>query len=75
VKKWWFPFYTWSISVSAVNAWRLRNALTGKKEPYLDFLRELVIELFTVNGRPSTANRRQSSLLPQIRRYKLNICI
>ena len=24
-KKWWFNIYVWSLNVSAVNAWRLRN--------------------------------------------------
>ena len=52
VKKWWFPLYTWSLSVSAVNAWRLRQAIRGEREPYLDFLRELCTEMFEVHGSP-----------------------
>jgi len=24
IKKWWFPIYIWSLSVCAVNGWRLR---------------------------------------------------
>ena len=51
VKKWYFPFYTWSLSVMAVNAWRLRQKMTGKKEPYLNFLRELVVEMFQKHGK------------------------
>ena len=53
-KKWWSGFYMWSLSVSAVNAWRLRMKVKGKKEPYLDFLRDLVCEMFAKHGSPST---------------------
>ena len=49
-KKWWFPIYTWSLAASAVNAWRLRMKVTGDKEPYLDFLRELVLEMIPTHG-------------------------
>jgi len=52
MKKWWFPFWTWCISVQATQAWRLRGLRTGKKEPYLDFLRELVIGMFSIHGTP-----------------------
>ena len=33
-----------------VNAWRLRMKVTGEKENYLDFLRELVVCIFTRHG-------------------------
>ena len=52
IKKWWFPIYSWSLSTSSVNAWRLRQSVRGVKEPYLDFLRELVLEMFKVHGSP-----------------------
>jgi len=52
MKKWWFPFYSWSLSVSAVNAWRLRMNIKNQKEPFLDFLRELVIEMMSTHGHP-----------------------
>lgn len=39
-------------SVSAVNAWRLRMRIKGTKQPFLDFLRELVVEMLTVHGKP-----------------------
>ena len=48
-KKWWFSLYTWSLSVYAVNGWRLRMKHTGKKEPFLDYDRELVICMKAVN--------------------------
>jgi hypothetical protein len=52
IRKWWFGIYTWSLSVAAVNAWRLRMKVSGKKEPFLDFLRELVIGMFAQHGTP-----------------------
>ena len=39
-RKWWWPLFSWSLSVQAVNAWRLKQRFTGKKEPYLKFLRD-----------------------------------
>ena len=39
------------LSVCAVNAWRLKMKVSGEKEPYLEFLRELVIEMFIVHGK------------------------
>ena len=63
-KKWWWAFYSWSLNVSAVNAWRLRQKVTGKKESYLDFLWELVVGLLTVYGTPSSRQRRPMESLP-----------
>jgi hypothetical protein len=63
IKKWWFAFYTWSLSVSAVNAWRLRIQLTGNKDHFMDFLRDLVIEMFVAHGKPPVL-KRQPSLAP-----------
>jgi DNA excision repair protein ERCC-6 len=63
IKKWWFPIYTWSLSVSAVNAWRMRMKVTGKKEPFLDFLRELVIDMFTTHGTPLSSGGGQARFL------------
>ena len=56
-KKWWFAVYTWSLSVQAVNAWKLRVKTTGKKEPYLAFIRELVVEMLTRHGSSEQAIR------------------
>ncbi len=64
IHKWWFAIYTWSLSVSAVNAWRLRMHITGNKEPFMDFLRELVIEIFVVHGKPPSISRRPSLAPP-----------
>lgn len=55
IRKWWFAFYTWSISLSAVNAWRFRMKVTGKKQAYLDFLRELVVSMLQAHGSPPLA--------------------
>lgn len=51
-KKWWWPFYSWSLSVSAVNAWRLMCHVTGEKQPYIHFLRELVSQIYALHGSP-----------------------
>jgi hypothetical protein len=68
IKKWWFPFYTWSLNVSAVNAWRLRMKVTGKKDSFLDFLRELVIIMLETHGRdPIATGRKKSGELSGIR--------
>ena len=72
IHKWWFAIYTWSLSVSAVNAWRLRMHITGKKDPFLDFMRELVIEIFMVHGKPPTIKRRPSLAPPDDRFDGLN---
>ena len=66
-KKWWFPIYTWSLNVSAVNAWRLRQRRTGKKEPFLPFLRELVMAILLKNGTPPSQGRRSLELPPALR--------
>lgn len=52
IRKWWFAIYSWSLSIYAVNGWRLRMKTTGQKEPFLDFLRELCIEMFLQHGKP-----------------------
>jgi hypothetical protein len=48
-------------SVSAVNAWRLRMRVTGNKEPFLNFMRDLVIEMFMVHGKPVIKKRPSTS--------------
>jgi len=72
IKKWWFPFFTWSLSVSAINAWRLRMAVTGNKEPYLDFLRELVVLMLETHGKPALATGPKKAPNPGLRYDGLN---
>jgi hypothetical protein len=109
IKKWWFPFYTWSIrfvhlylkiihnklysrifstlvfvtvpylivsisSVSAVNAWRMRMRTKGRKEPFLDFLRELCIEMLTIHGSPPI-KKRSTSAGPEELRCDIKIIV
>jgi hypothetical protein len=57
-KKWWWALFAWSLSVQAVNAWRLRQRFTKTKEPYLKFLRELVVCLLDENGTKPVQARR-----------------
>ena len=46
----------------AVNAWRLRQRLTGMKEQYLLFFRELMIGILTKYGILSTQGQRSVEL-------------
>ena len=46
--------------------------VTGKKEPFLDFLRELVIDMFTTHGRPPQFKKRPSVVSPLTRWDGLN---
>ena len=64
-KKWWFPFYSWSLSVSVVNAWRLKCHCTGEQESLLDFLRELVIEMLKTHGKSPKSRRSVATLEPE----------
>ena len=48
-RKWWWSIYAWSLSVSAVNAWRLMCHVKKSKIPYLEFLRQTVMEMMTVH--------------------------
>ena len=58
-KKWWWPIFSWSLSVQAVNAWRLRQRFTNNRDPYLKFLRELVVCLLEENGTKSVQAKRR----------------
>lgn len=49
-KKWWRPLLNWGINASAVNAWRLRQKITGKKDGLLEFLRELAMQMLALHG-------------------------
>ncbi|KAF0297800.1 PiggyBac transposable element-derived protein 3 [Amphibalanus amphitrite] len=59
-KKWWRPLLNWGINASAVNAWRLRQKITGKKDSLLEFTRELVMQMLALHG--STRKRPGRSL-------------
>ena len=50
-RKWWWCFWPWSLSVAAVNAWRLYQLTTNDKAmPYLTFLRQVVMEMMKRHG-------------------------
>ena len=57
MKKWWFSFWPWCIGLQAVQGWKLRMKQKNKKEPYLSFLRELVIGMFHAHGKPPYVDR------------------
>ena len=52
-RKWWWPIWTWSLSLMLVNSWCLWNILkVGRKEKMnlLTFLHQVVTELLTKHG-------------------------
>ena len=49
-KKWWWCVYSWFLSVTAVNAWRLMMAVSKEKIPFLTFLREVVQQTLKTHG-------------------------
>ena len=66
-KKLWFPIYTWTLNVSAVNVWRPRKRMPGK--PYLPFLRELVGAILTMYGSLPVIGWRSVELPLAVREY------
>ena len=44
-KKGYWSFFSWFLSVTCVNGQRLKMQFTGEKEPYHDFLRQVVITM------------------------------
>ena len=48
--KWWWCLWNWSVSITAIQAWRLMEAVTKTKMPFLDFLRPLVLETLEKHG-------------------------
>lgn len=69
IKKWWYPLYSWSLSTSAVNAWRVRRMVTGNKEPYLSFLRELTVSMLQIHGKAPLHPGRSGGLRPTDLRF------
>ena len=49
-KKWWWCFWPWSINVMMVNSWRLYMLVKNKKMPFLDFNRQVVMEIMKTHG-------------------------
>ena len=47
--KWWFSIFTTGLSIMSVNAWRLWMKVhpSASKMPYLDFLREICVDILT----------------------------
>ena len=59
-KKWWWCIYSWFLSVTAVNAWRLMMEVKKEKITFLLFLRETVQQLLKTHG---TARLRPGPML------------
>ena len=50
-KRWWWPFFAWSLNAAAVNAWLLHKKIEGKNVPMLAFMREIVLTMLSSSGR------------------------
>ena len=66
-RKWWFPFYTWALSVSAVNAWRLMQRVKGYDKSYLDFLHNLCIDMLNQHGSEAENRGVKSAVIKEVR--------
>ena len=49
-KRWWWPFFTWSLNAAAVNAWLLHKKIEGKNVPMVTFMREIVLTMLSSSG-------------------------
>ena len=51
-RKWWWCFFTWSLSIAAINAWRLYRMAHQRNNtgPYLKFLRDVICQTLKVYG-------------------------
>ena len=59
--------YSWFLTTSSMNAWRIRVQTTQRKEPYLEFLRELVIGMTAEHGCQSEKQHGRSMVIPCMR--------
>lgn len=59
--------YSWFLTTSSMNAWRLRVQTTQRKESYLEFLRELVIGMTAEHGCQSEKQHGRSMVIPSMR--------
>ena len=50
-KRWWWPFFAWSLNAAAVNAWLLHKKIEAKNVPMLAFMREIVLTMLSSSGR------------------------
>ncbi len=62
IKKWWFGFYGWSLSTSAVNGRRFKIAYSCAREPYLKFLHEFVVKMFRIHGTKTKIERQMAQI-------------
>ena len=49
-KRWWWPFFAWSLNAAAVNAWLLHKKIEGKNVSMLAFMREIVLTMLSSSG-------------------------
>ena len=49
-KKWWWPFFSWCLDASIVNAWLLQKKVMESTMPLLDFCRSVAQQLLKQHG-------------------------
>ena len=54
-KKWWWPFFAWSVNASMANAWNLFCTVQKQKIGMLEFQREVVMASLASFGRNKAA--------------------
>ena len=48
--QWWWSIWAWSVSITAIQAWRLYRSSRDSTISYLSFLRQVVMETLTRHG-------------------------
>ena len=51
-KKWWWPFFSWSIDACVVNAWIMYKSIKGSSISLLNFRREVAQQALKQCGAP-----------------------
>ena len=76
-RKWWWCIYSWSLSVNMVNAWRLMCYVKKERTPFLNFLRNTVMETLKIHGtdrlRPGPALVLRGNSSESVRRDNINV--
>ena len=54
-KRWWWPFFAWSVNASMANAWNLFRTAQKQKVGMLEFQREVVMTILASFGRNKPA--------------------
>jgi len=59
-KKWWWPFFSWTINVLLVNSWRLYQDIHNPKISLLEYERLAICRILQLYGEPLKTSGRRS---------------